>query len=146
MQTQGPWSRPEIDDYLQAARFPMRLACHAADGFPRIVSLWYLWQDSTLLCVTHRNAALVGQLTRDARIGFEIATNDAPYYGVRGTATAQLMPLGDSDLLERLILRYLGDTDSALARWLLARRAEEMVISLAPRTLSSWDYRARMQR
>ncbi len=43
-----------------------------------------------------------------------------------------------------LIERYLGDTDSKLASFLLARAEQETVIGIEPQTLVSWDYRERM--
>ena len=124
----GPWSRPEIDDFLQRAGFPLRLACVAEDGFPRVVSLWYGYQGGRLLCVTHRDSALARLLRRNNRVGFEVAPNEPPYHGVRGQGEAVLEPLGGRDTLQQLLQRYLGGTDSSLAEWLLGRSAEEVLM------------------
>ena len=48
-------------------------------------------------------------------------------------------------LLQRVLQRYLGGEDSNLARWLLSRRDEEVLISIEPQRLFSWDYRERMR-
>ena len=48
------------------------------------------------------------------------------------------------DVLDEVLSRYLGGTDSDLARWLLSRRDEEVLISITPGRLFSWDYRERM--
>ena len=45
---------------------------------------------------------------------------------------------------EELIQRYLGGAESSVASWLLSRREEEMLISIEPVRLFSWDYRERM--
>mgnify|MGYP001812869600 CR=1 FL=1 len=43
-----------------------------------------------------------------------------------------------------LIARYLGDTRTDFARWLISRADREVVLRLAPERIVSWDYRARM--
>lgn len=140
----GPWSQQTLDDFLAASKLPIRLSCIASDGFPRVVSLWYAYDSPCLLCATHQSSSLVKLLEKNSRVGFEISPDSPPYYGVRGQALAALSPLGESDLLERLLNSYLGETSSPFAHWLLSRSAEELVITLTPRRLYSWDYRERM--
>ena len=55
-----------------------------------------------------------------------------------------LEPLVDSDTLELLLGQYLGDCNSSLARWLLSRSDEELLVTIEPSRLFSWDYRERM--
>lgn len=141
----GSWSAEQVSTFLGQAQVPVRLACAGPDGYPRVVSLWYRWQSQTLQCVTHRDSTLAQLLHGSARAGFEVATNEPPYYGARGFGDCQLQPLGDSDALHSLISRYLGDCDSRLARWLLSRADEELLITLQPRSIFSWDYRERMK-
>ncbi len=140
----GPWSSEAIATYLSGACYPVRLAAVGADGFPRVVSLWYGYQSGRLHCVSHRNSQLVGLLRRDQRVGFEVAPNEPPYRGVRGQGIASLEELGDKPTLERLLDRYLGSADSSLAQWLLSRSDEELLITITPQRLYSWDYRERM--
>jgi hypothetical protein len=140
----GPWDQQTLDDFLSNSALPIRLSCVASDGFPRVVSLWYAYDAPCLFCATHESSSLVKLLEKNPRVGFEISPNAPPYYGVRGQATAALEPLGESDLLKRLLTRYVGDTSSPFSRWLLSRSAEELVISLTPNRLYSWDYRQRM--
>lgn len=140
----GAWRLPQIEDYLAAAAVPLRLACVGDDGFPRVVSLWYRYEAGRFYCVTHRSAKLFGLLQRDARVGFEIATNDPPYLGVRGQGAVELAPLGDDATLQKLLHRYLGGVDSGLGSWLLSRSDQELLISIIPHRLYSWDYRERM--
>jgi len=72
------------------------------------VSVWYAYQDGALLCVSHRKSALIRLLEQDPRVGFEISPNDPPYHGVRGQGTVSLAPLGEHNVLEALLDRYLG--------------------------------------
>jgi nitroimidazol reductase NimA-like FMN-containing flavoprotein (pyridoxamine 5'-phosphate oxidase superfamily) len=124
--------------------FPVRLACVGSDGFPRVVSLWYQYQDGRLYCVTHRDSQLARLLAAETRVGFEVAPNSPPYRGVRGQGRATLAPLGEHNTLNELLQRYLGGVDSPLANWLLSRSEEELLITIEPLRLFSWDYSERM--
>ncbi|MGV0033725.1 MAG: hypothetical protein ACNYPE_01770 [Candidatus Azotimanducaceae bacterium WSBS_2022_MAG_OTU7] len=48
------------------------------------------------------------------------------------------------ETLSTVIPRYLGDTNSRLAKWLIGRSGEEYVLRLAPVQLTSWNYSERM--
>tara|TARA_B100001540_G_scaffold281088_1_gene270911 strand:+ start:199 stop:642 length:444 start_codon:yes stop_codon:yes gene_type:complete len=140
----GPWDRRAIDDYLGAAHFPLRLACVGDDGFPRVVSVWYHYDDGALYCVSHRDSLLVTLLAKMPKVGFEVAPNEPPYRGVRGRGLAAVAPEGGGEMLERLLRHYLGSTESSLAQWLLSRAEDELLITLRPQHLFSWDYTERM--
>ena len=140
----GPWSQQEIGSFLNSATLPIRLSTVAGDGFPRVISLWFLYRADKLYCVTHQSSKLVGLLRKNPRVGFEVAPDAPPYYGVRGQGTAELQPLGEDPALKQLVERYVGDTESSFARWLLSRSAEELIITIVPHRLYSWDYRERM--
>ncbi len=139
----GPWSQAQIATFLDDSHHPLRLACVGADAYPRVVSLWYAHERGRLFCATHSSARLVPLLRRHPRVGFEVAPNEPPYCGVRGQGLAQVAGEG-GELLERLLHRYLGGTDSPLAAWLLSRRADELLITITPERWFSWDYRDRM--
>lgn len=140
----GPWDRAQIDVFLAKTTFPLRLACVADDGFPRVVSVWYGYDGDTLHCVSHRSSQLVGLLQRCERVGFELAPNEPPYHGVRGQGIARLEADVDGEVLRRMLQRYLGGADSRLGQWLLSRVEDEVLISIEPRRWFSWDYRERM--
>lgn len=140
----GPWSTSQIDEYLQESVFPLRLACTAADGFPRVVSVWFRYLQGSFYCVSHRDSQLVSLLRDSAKVGFEVSPNQPPYCGVRGQGIAELTDEGAGDMLEQLLQRYLSGTDSSLGNWLLSRRDEEVLISIEPQRIFSWDYRQRM--
>lgn len=143
---ESPWSRDQIDDHLDTFLAPLRLAATDAQGFPRICSLWFRRNGDHLLCATQADAWIARSLGRDARCGFELAPNEPPYFGVRGAGRATVTREGGAEELGRLIDRYLGDRASPLARWLLSRTDDEVLITIEIEQISTWDYRARMTR
>jgi nitroimidazol reductase NimA-like FMN-containing flavoprotein (pyridoxamine 5'-phosphate oxidase superfamily) len=140
----GPWQQQEISEFLDDSALPVRLSCIGGDGFPRVISLWYQYKADTLYCVTHQSSKLIKMLNKNNRVGFEVSPNTPPYCGVRGQGTAAMTALGESSLLQELVDCYVGDADSSFSRWLLSRSAEEIIISVTPHRLYSWDYRKRM--
>jgi nitroimidazol reductase NimA-like FMN-containing flavoprotein (pyridoxamine 5'-phosphate oxidase superfamily) len=136
---------PAVAAYLDSLRIPIRLACVTPSGWPRVLSLWYLRDGDTLCCATARTAQVVSYLRQEARCAFEIAADTPPYCGVRGQAMATVDDARGEEVLLRLLDRYLGGYDSSLARWLLARRHQEVALVLAPVSLSTWNYSPRMQ-
>lgn len=140
----GPWTKPEVEAFLAQSTIPIRLAAVAQDQFPRVISLWFLYHASSLCCVTHRSSHLARMLGSNSSVGFEISGDSPPYHGIRGQGEAVLTPLGDSPLLRELLLRYVGSLETPFAQWLLSRAEEEMIITISPSRLFSWDYRERM--
>jgi hypothetical protein len=140
----GPWSARRAADYLDEIAIPLRLATLTSNGWPNVTSLWFVRDGDELLCATQRDAGVARALRRDSRCSFEVAGEDPPYFGVRGQATARVDSAGAGDVLAALIGRYVGDTSSGFARWLLSRADDEVVLRLAPERIVSWDYRSRM--
>jgi hypothetical protein len=145
MQSKGPWSRRDVDQFLEKSRIPVRLAVNGASGHPVLASLWYTQHGGAIWCATQRGSSIASSLARDPRCAFEIAPEALPYHGLRGQALASLHADRGEEILRLLIERYLRDARSGLARWLLSRADSETAIALAPRTLVSWDYRERMR-
>ena len=140
----GSWSESQVRAFLAVTKIPLRLAANTPTGFPVVLSLWFLSEGDHLLGAVHRDSRIAKRLHADARCAFEVAPDDPPYRGVRGQATASLETEGAGPLLERLLERYLGSTESSLGRFLLARANEELVVRLQPMQFASWDYSKRM--
>jgi hypothetical protein len=131
-------------EFLNEVRIPIRLACKSMTGWPVVVSLWYLHQGGLLYCATQKSAKLINYLQRDDRCGFEIAEDRPPYCGIRGQARAKIDDSLGIDILERLLIRYLGGTQSTLAKRLLANSDKEVAIVLDPVQVFTWDFSDRM--
>ena len=140
----GPWSHLQATEYLQHTSWPLRLACVGSDGFPRVVSLWYRYQDKCFFCVTHRDSKLTALLRNNRKVGFEVSPNEPPYHGVRGQGIVSLHEEGGEEMLRRHLDHYLGGTRSSLAQWLLSRAQDELLVRVEPVRMFSWDYRRRM--
>ena len=145
MEVKGPWDLQSAEQWLQQCAIPIRLACVGQDGFPRVVSVWFLYQQGEFLSVSPRDASLVKLLQASPRVGFEVSPNEPPYHGVRGQGLASLHDEGAGEVLRSVINRYLGDSNSSLADWLLSREDEEVLIRVAPQRFFTWDYRDRME-
>ena len=141
----GDFSRDEMDAFLDEVTVPIRIACHTTDGYPWIVTLWYVRRDDDLYCATSANAKVVEYLRSDSHVAFDVSTNDPPYRGVRGHGNATLKADPNKALLRELVERYLGDADSRLARRLLSPDRDEVRIRLLPERIYGWDYTERMR-
>lgn len=141
----GPWSPEETRTYLEERTVPVRLATRTPSGRLWMLSLWYLLRDGALWCATSAEADLVTFLETDAGVAFEISENEPPYRGVRGSAEATVRPDEGKALLRDLLERYLGGTDSRLARQLLDEDREEVRIRIDPTRTHTWDYTSRMR-
>ena len=141
----GDFSRDETAAFLDETTVPLRLACHTGDGHPWIVTLWYVHRDGDLYCATSDDAQVVAFVRSDSAVAFDVSTNDPPYRGVRGHGNATVKADPDKTLLREVIERYLGDTDSPLARRLLSPDRDEVRIRITPERLYGWDYTERMR-
>lgn len=135
----------EYETYLHLARIPLRLACTTESGWPIAISLWFKHQNGKLFCATQKSARIVSYLKSDPRCAFEIAADLPPYCGVRGQAIASIDDGIGAEILEQLLVRYLGGIDNALARNLLAKRDDEVAIILKPINIYTWDFSNRMR-
>jgi nitroimidazol reductase NimA-like FMN-containing flavoprotein (pyridoxamine 5'-phosphate oxidase superfamily) len=133
-----------LEQYLNEIRIPLRLSCVSESSWPVVLSLWYLMEDGDLYCATPQRAKVVAYLTKKPRCSFEVASDIPPYCGVRGRAYATIEPERGVEILERLLERYLGGKDNALARQLLSRPQPEVAIRLAPLSYHTWNFTDRM--
>ena len=138
------WSAEQTVAFLRDSCFPLRVSSVSAKGYPHITSLWFRFIAGRFWCCTQQRAVVCRQVLRDPRVGFEVAVNDPPYFGVRGQGDAEIVQADATELLNELCDRYLGDSNARLKAWLLSRIATEAMIAITPRRLTSWDFRRRM--
>jgi len=141
----GPWDHKEIEFYLASTVVPVRLSANNKNGWPIVVSLWFLYEEGHLLAASRKSSKIIEYLEVNPRCGFEIAREAPPYYGVRGYGDATLTPDQNAKLLTRLADRYVGAEKTHFRQWLISGGKEETTIQIRPRFWMSWDYRARME-
>ncbi len=132
------------EEYLRTIRIPLRLSCATQSGWPMIVSLWFFYQQGKIFCATQNSAKVVSYLQNEPRCAFEISADLPPYCGLRGQAIASIDEAIGGAILEQLLKRYLGGTDNALARSLLAKSDTEVALILEPKNVYTWDFSSRM--
>ena len=139
----GPWSAAAVEDFLTDSVIPVRLASNGRE-FPLVQSQWFLYEDGALWCCAQSDSVLVRRLRTDPRCAFEVSGDHPPYRGVRGNGEATLRADEAPRILPLLIERYLGQTPSPLADWLLSRLDVEVAVQIHGLVVTSWDYSARM--
>jgi hypothetical protein len=138
------WNTTEIVTYLHQTVAPCRLSSINKNGFPNVTSLWYVYDDGHMLFSARSNSTICKRLRVNNKVGFEVAKDAPPYKGVRGIGIATLKASSEVPILATLITRYLGNTDSKLAKWLLSKPENESTICLKVERITSWDYSKRM--
>jgi hypothetical protein len=131
-------------NFLDTIKIPLRLSCRTESGWPMILSLWFLYQDGSILCATREGAKVVSYLQAEPRCAFEIAGDLPPYCGVRGQARARIDRGIGVDTLKKLLLKYQGGLETPLAENLLAKSTDEVAIILEPANIYQWDFSERM--
>lgn len=144
MKLRGPMPLPKIEAYLAETVLPVRLAANSPAGWPLVVSLWFLYDDKSLICATKRASRIAESLIAAPRCGFEIARETMPYFGIRGQGIASVTEENAIETLERLAERYLGHDREQFRKWLLRSAKDEIVVRIQPIAFHSWDYRKRM--
>ncbi len=149
MKIRGSLSESAITTFLEEQTIPIRLGCQTPAGHLWMLSLWYRVRTDEdrlcLECATGAEADVVSYLTEHPDVAFEVSTNQPPYAGVRGRGTATVDPDPEKETLTALLERYLGGTDSGLARNLLSDDREEVTITIEPAVVYGWDYADRMR-
>jgi len=131
--------------FLEQCRIPLRLACVTRQGWPMVVSLWYLYEQQRLYCATQKTAKIIYHLEHNSRCAFELAGDHPPYRGLRGQGELILRPDLGRTVLERLVRRYTAGLETPLGKSLMSRSASEIAIEIQPVRIYSWDYTARMR-
>jgi nitroimidazol reductase NimA-like FMN-containing flavoprotein (pyridoxamine 5'-phosphate oxidase superfamily) len=138
------WSDETVVQFLGETRLPMRISSINARGYPQITSLWFVFREDRFFCCTQPQSLVCKQIRANARVGFEVAVNEPPYFGISGQGDARVVTGDAAELLDALTDRYLEGRDPELKAWLLSRSATEAIIEIAPGRITSWDFRKRM--
>ena len=138
------WDINQIEQFLKSAILPARISCITTDGYPHIMSLWFLYDSQCLYCSVQRRTLISKWLQNNPLCGFEIAGDNAPYKGVRGRGKVSITGAVNNPVLPLLVDKYLGSRTSPLAFSLLSREETELTLVIKPSWMTSWDYSRRM--
>ncbi len=112
---------PRADELL---RRPIvgQLGFHGLDGYPRVLPVWFDYQDGELLVASPRGAYKGRSLAADGRASMAVSTPEAPYHlvTVLGDAAVERLPEAERiRFVGELAIRYLGEQGGReyLARW-----------------------------
>ncbi len=135
----------EIARYLSEIKIPIRLACITDKGWPLVTSLWFVFMNQKFYCATQKTAKVIEFLSQNPRCGFEIASDQPPYRGVRGKGSVNLSEVMGPKILRILMDRYDIRNDSTLGKFLLSNMKNEIAIEIEPIRTFTWDYSDRME-
>ena len=138
------WDIRQIESFLKSAVLPARVSCITTNGYPYIMSLWFLYDAECLYCSVQRKTLISKWLQNNPLCGFEIAGDNAPYKGVRGRGVVSVTSAINNPVLPSLVDKYLGNRKSSLAFSLLSKEETELTLNIKPTWMTSWDYSKRM--
>ncbi len=103
----------EIADMLNLA-IPAHLATLDSAGFPRIVPLWFLWEDGSFYLSSGLQSRHVQDLARDPRVGLCITIEEGqteagyrPFRQIMVRGEASVQPDTDAIWARKLISKYI---------------------------------------
>jgi len=126
-------------------KIPIRIGFIKSNGYPSIISLWYIDIDGKIYCATQKTAKIIQYLETNPSCGFEIASDQPPYKGSRGEGIVKIIPSKGPKILNLLIKKYLGEKESTLSKFLRGHSQNEIAIEITPTKIFHYDYSKRMK-
>lgn len=126
-------------------KIPIRIGFIKSNGYPSIISLWYIDIDGKIYCATQKTAKIIQYLETNPSCGFEIASDQPPYKGSRGEGIVKIIPSKGPEILNLLIKKYLGEKESTLSKFLKGHSQNEIAIEITPTKIFHYDYSKRMK-
>jgi len=126
-------------------KIPIRIGFIKSNGYPSIISLWYIDIDGKIYCATQKTAKIIQYLETNPSCGFEIASDQPPYKGSRGEGIVKIIPSKGPEILNLLIKKYLGEKESTLSKFLRGHSQNEIAIEITPTKIFHYDYSKRMR-
>jgi len=106
--------REETDTFLAEPGHMLRLATLDADGMPRNVPIWYVYDEGMIKFTPRARSVFLDNLLRDPRCAMTIDEDPLPYRKVALQGRVQLLyPIGRDDewrdLYRTIAKRYIDD-------------------------------------
>ena len=107
----------EVDAFLDERGHLLRLATIDADGFPRVVPIWFIRQGDDVVFTPRGPSVFLANIRRDPKVALSIDEDSLPYRKVTVRGIARIVhELGDDDTwrdLYRSIAKRYVDDDAA---------------------------------
>jgi Pyridoxamine 5'-phosphate oxidase len=136
---------PDERDAFLAARRTCRVATVSADGRPHVTPLWFVWDGSALWLYSITRSRRWAELVADPRVAVVVDAGEeyGDLCGVELTGEVEQvgevprtgLPQAALDLPEKLFAAKYGFGGT------MVHDERHAWLRLAPRTLSSWDFR-----
>jgi nitroimidazol reductase NimA-like FMN-containing flavoprotein (pyridoxamine 5'-phosphate oxidase superfamily) len=130
---------------LLQSRIPARLAYIWTDGTPRVVPIWFHWNEREFVLGTPPKAPKLKALAKNPKVALTIDDNSFPHkvLPVRGTARLETVP-GIAPEYALAAERYFGSEQGKAWVKHLASLTHEMVrIAITPEWVGLLDFQAR---
>jgi nitroimidazol reductase NimA-like FMN-containing flavoprotein (pyridoxamine 5'-phosphate oxidase superfamily) len=130
-------TQQEIADLVSLA-MPAHLATLDPAGFPRVIPIWFLWEDGSFYLSSGPQSRHVQDLTRDPRAGLCITIEESqtetgyrPFRQIMVRGFAHVLPDTDASWARKLIGKYIPG-EAGMRRARLEAGKSHVVIVLRP--------------
>lgn len=135
-----PLDDPVVAGLLGEANLA-RLAYIGLDGRPRVVPIWFAYQDGAFIMVTGPKAEKVPALQANPAVALSIDSATPPYRVLLVSGDAQVEPTpGMAEEYEGLARKYLGAGADGYLAQLRRRVREQRRIRVTPRSWRVLDF------
>lgn len=132
-----PLTSQEIAD-LTGLAIPAHLATLDPAGFPRVLPIWFLWEEGCFYLSSGPQSRHVQDLTRDPRAGLCITVEESqtetgyrPFRQIMVRGTADVLPDTNASWARKLIRKYIAG-DAGKLRAEMEAEKPHVVIVLRP--------------
>lgn len=118
-----------------------RLAYIGQDGRPRVVPIWFAYQDGAIIMVTGPKAEKARALAENSAVALTIDSARPPYNVLLVDGDATLEPVeGMAPEYRPIVERYLGPAAEGYLKMLLPRVKRQVRIRVTPRSWRIFDF------
>jgi nitroimidazol reductase NimA-like FMN-containing flavoprotein (pyridoxamine 5'-phosphate oxidase superfamily) len=140
-----PMNEGEVIEFLNLPNLLRLAIIDSRDGSPLVHPVWYYYENDKFVICTERNGLKAISLRKNPNVYFlvDVNPNGGPPRGVRGKGRANIIenPKYVADVMLRNIKRYMGSTESDLAKDLLKTSESSCVVEITPsRYIATWKY------
>ena len=145
IQMPSPVTEAEVEKFLES-KLNIQLATIDEEGYPNIQPVWFHYDKASgrMYTGTQKGTKKIQNIRRDPKIYFSIDDENYPYKGVKGRGEAKISEDINKNvaIMEKINMKYLGTLEHPLAKMLMdnARNGTEVVIEIAPKFFSAWDF------